>query len=134
MPIVVAGMFVWIYRDSIEAFFGEGSVLVMESCVMGSIGALLSVIWRTGKLEIDSSNDKSKHYLEAGIHIIAGAISGLIVGLAVKYQLFLSAFAGEDRLSGIMMIAALASGTSERFVTSIFSTLQAKDKPTAETP
>jgi hypothetical protein len=128
LPALVIGALVWIFRDNIESAFGENAVLFTECCVMGSLGALLSVIWRSGKLQFDCSAGKRLHDLESASRIAAGAISGLLVGAAVKYQIFLSLLAVDGRENGIMMLAALASGTSERFATSIISSMHTRTK------
>src|SRR5581483_1535854 len=49
----------------------------------GAIGALLSVISRSGRLSFDPAAGRNLHYLEAASRIAAGSLSGLIVYIAI---------------------------------------------------
>jgi hypothetical protein len=122
---VVIGLFLWIARTSVQAalrmtFFW----LVLSGCA-GALGALVSVIGRTGKQQFDSSAGRCLHYLEASSRICAGAISGILVGLAVRAGLLLTAVVHNGNLAPVVILAALASGASERFATSIIADLGA---------
>jgi hypothetical protein len=69
--MVLSGNFIWL---SVAA-------------AAGSCGALLSVIWRSGQLKFDSSAGEILHYLEGASRILAGALSGVLVALAVKSRI-----------------------------------------------
>jgi len=84
------------------------------------------VIWRSGKLQFDSTAGRLLHYLEAVSSIVAGVISGFLASLAVKSALILGTLTERaDRANIILLIAAMASGWGERLATSIISTVQA---------
>jgi len=123
LPFVGVGIALWIARGWLQAELGETAFWVMLSACTGALGALLSVIGRTGKQHFDCSAGKRLHYLEAASRIWAGTISGILVSLAVHAQIFLTALTHNGNMPAIMMLAALASGLSERLATSIIADL-----------
>lgn len=123
VPFLLVGLFSWIFRDSLRTILGATVFWLVISACAGAAGALLSVIWRTGKQQFDSSAGRHLHYLEAASRICAGAISGILVGAAVQAQLFLTALIHNGNMPMVMMLSALASGSSERLATSIMADL-----------
>ena len=91
------------------------------SGVAGAIGALLSVIWRSGDLKFSPSSGEQQHYLEASCRILAGALSGFLAAIAIKAEIILTAFTHGQNLHSIMILAGLAAGSSERLIGSIIS-------------
>jgi hypothetical protein len=122
-PFLVIAFLLWLTRDFSMRVLGVTAFWLIMSACAGSLGAMFSVIGRTGKELFDNAAGKYLHHLEAGSRIFAGAISGLLVALAVHAGLFLSAITKNGEMVSIMVIAALASGTSERFATSIIGNL-----------
>jgi hypothetical protein len=102
---------------------GIGMLWLMLSAVAGAMGALLSVIARTGKLQFDCSSGRMLHYLEGASRIWAGALSGIVVALAIRTEMFLAPLARGEKLYAVMMIAAFAAGAVERLATSIISSV-----------
>jgi hypothetical protein len=115
------GLIVWICRSWIATQLGTEFVLYSIASSLGALGALLSVIWRSGELKFDSSAGRRLHHLEAGSRVVAGALSGLLLALAVRYKIVLGGFVTGENLTGVMMIAALAGGSGERLASSIIS-------------
>ena len=121
LPFLLIGSIFWLARGYLIAELGEGPFWLAMSSVAGSLGALLSVIWRTGKQTFDCSAGWKLHLLEGASRIIAGAISGILVGIAVRSEIFLTALTHGGKMPAIMMLASLAAGASERLATSIIS-------------
>jgi len=115
------GVVVWALRAPMINYLGVGAFWVSISASAGAVGALLSIIERSGRLTLDSSSGRALHNLEAVARIITGAISGVIVGLAVRSDLILSVLAHGDHMPIVMLIAAIAAGSGERLVSSIFA-------------
>jgi hypothetical protein len=113
----------WISRAWLQPLLSPTAFWVLLSACAGAIGAMLSVINRTGKLHFDCSAGRRLHYLEAASRIWAGAVSGVVVSLAVSAQLFLTALTHGGNTATVMILAALGSGVSERFATSIIADL-----------
>ncbi len=124
-PFVVAGGCLWLWREPLTGALGESAFWLLLSAVAGSLGALLSVIGRTGKLEFDCSAGRALHYLEGTSRIWAGALSGVVAGAAVNTEMILAPLSRGERTHAVMMLAALAAGTGERLATSIISTIGA---------
>lgn len=116
---IAIGCLGWCVRGWLQEQVGLFAFWEGLAACAGAIGALLSVIGRTGNQHFDCSAGKRLHYLEAASRIVAGLISGALVGLAVHAQVFLTALTHGGNLPSIMILAALASGVSERLATSI---------------
>jgi hypothetical protein len=125
LPFVLIATLFWLDRSWIQTEIGVFAFWVVLSACAGAIGALLSVIGRTGNQHFDCSAGKRLHYWEASSRILAGSISGIVVSLAVHSQIFLTALTHNGNLPAIMVLAALASGVSERLATSIIADLGA---------
>ncbi|CAJ0785122.1 hypothetical protein [Ralstonia chuxiongensis] len=129
LPFLAIFAALWCARDATAAFFGVNAFWLLLSGCGGAIGALFSVIARSGKLEFDVGAGKRLHYVEGSSRIVAGAISGLVVGMTVRSDLVFGAFA-RDHLSLVTILAAIAAGTGERLATSIISKFDEKTEST----
>ncbi|MGB8365574.1 MAG: hypothetical protein ACLQUZ_05045 [Rhizomicrobium sp.] len=125
VPFAILGIGIWIFRGHLTYVLGEVSFLLLLCAVAGSIGALFSVIGRTGRQSFDCSAGRLLHYMEGASRIWAGAIAGLFVGLAVHSELMLSALAHGNRMPAVMMLAALTAGYGERLAKSLISSIDA---------
>ncbi|RZF23466.1 hypothetical protein EVC45_44375 [Paraburkholderia sp. UYCP14C] len=94
-PFLGFGAALWVLRDTGFAtkYLGNTGLSVTLSGPAGALGALLSIILRTGKINVDYTAGKLLHWCEAGSRIIAGAISGVLVSLAVLSGMLLSPIA-----------------------------------------
>jgi hypothetical protein len=121
-PAAVFGAFVWVAREHVAVALGSTGLWMTLAFSAGAVGALFSVITRTGTLKFDSSAGKRLHTLEGASRIVAGAISGTLVALAVRSGVILASLARDERqLHVLMMLAALAAGAGERLAASIIS-------------
>jgi hypothetical protein len=125
LPFIGCGSIVWVCRDGFAKLFGGMALSITMAAVMGATGALLSVIARTGALKFDCSSGSRLHYLEGASRICAGALSGVVVGLAIISGIFLAPLTHGEKSHGIMMLAAFAAGAVERLATSIISSVGA---------
>ncbi|KXV03222.1 hypothetical protein CR51_18750 [Caballeronia megalochromosomata] len=105
-------------------YLGDTGLWVVLSAPAGALGALLSVILRTGKLKVDGTAGERLHRYEAASRIVAGAISGVIVSLAVLSGLILSSVAHGLDIHKIAILVALVAGSGERLVSSIISKME----------
>ena len=136
-PFILAGVVLWLCRDAVDRVFGVGFLWLALSAVAGAMGALLSVIARTGKLKFDCSAGRELHYLEGASRICAGALSGIVVALAIRTEMLLAPLARGEKAHAVMMVAALAAGAGERLATSIISSIDAahaKNSPDRHIP
>ena len=112
---------IWLVRDWFSATVGTAALDMVMYAATGSMGAVLSVIVRSGKLHFDSSSGRPLHILEASSRIVAGAISAVLAVLAVKSGLVLSALVNTTNLPYVLFLAAAGAGSAERYATSIIS-------------
>jgi hypothetical protein len=126
LPFLVIGACIWFWRGAVIGAVGDLAMWIMLSAVAGTMGALLSVIARTGKLKFDCSSGRKLHYLEGGSRICAGLLSGVVVALAIRSEMFLAPLSRGDKLHSVMLIAAFAAGAVERLATSIISAVGAE--------
>ncbi|HHT02763.1 MAG TPA: hypothetical protein GX005_00400 [Bacteroidales bacterium] len=122
IAILVSVLF-WLFRGSIISIIGNTVFYVALASLCGSIGALLSVILRTGKTTLDYNASKKLHIIEGVSRIIAGIISGLIVAVSIKTGIILPIFTKIESTNIAMLLGGLVAGASERFAPSIISKL-----------
>lgn len=108
----------------IEALGPNVFTITIATCA-GSIGALFSIIWRTGHIDFDPFAPEQLHRIEAGSRIIAGCISGLLAGLAIRSQLLFGSWASGTHPTLTMLTVAVAAGTGERLASSIIDRVHA---------
>jgi hypothetical protein len=124
-PFALVGVLAWLLREQLTSAIGLDGLWLLLATVAGALGALLSVITRAGRLKCDSSAGKRLHFLEGQSRIAAGAISGLLVALAVRSEIILASLTREHQLHVIMILGALAAGAGERLAPSIISKFDA---------
>lgn len=115
------GVIVWFSKAVFIEHAGTTAFHAALSASFGAVGALLSVIARSGKLKFRASSGQDLHFLEATSRICAGAISGVIAYLALKSGLILGTFATNPHRGELFLLASLAAGSGERLATSIIS-------------
>lgn len=113
----------WLFRDFFLSIMGKTVFYITLSSLIGALGALLSVILRMGKSNLDYNASKKLHYLEGSSRIIAGIISALIVSLCIKTQILLPIFTKIESTNIAMILGGLIAGASERFAPSIINKL-----------
>ncbi len=113
----------WLFQESIILIIGNSVFYIVLASLCGSIGALLSVILRTGKTTLDYNASKKLHIIEGASRIVAGMISGLIVAVSIKTGIILPIFAKIESTNIAMLLGGLVAGASERFAPSIISKL-----------
>ena len=131
ISFVLFGCAFWLWRAELIAILGFTVFWSAMSAVAGSLGALLSVTTRAGDLKFDSSSGRTLHYLEAASRIGTGALSGVVVAVAVHTEVILAPLSRGNKMPAIMMLAAFAGGTAERLATSIISKFSATDTKVA---
>lgn len=127
-PFLLIGIFAWLMRVNLVTFVGQGAFNVTLAACMGAIGALFSVIVRSGKLQVKASAGRGLHMLEAASRVCVGAISGVIGYLALTSELILPSLLKNSHRAEILLLVALAAGAGERMATSIISKFERVEK------
>ena len=113
----------WFSRGFSINLLGETVYYSALSCLIGGLGALLSVILRMGKSNLDFNASRKLHYLEGSSRVIAGMISALIIAICIKTGILLPIFSKIDSTHLAMILGGIVAGASERFAPSIINQL-----------
>ncbi|WP_343654147.1 hypothetical protein [Paraburkholderia caribensis] len=118
---MVAALLMWVFRVQVTHVLDSTPFWLILFGLCGSIGAMLSVIQRSGKLDLDACAGEILHWFEGVSRIAAGSICALIVTLAFRADIVFGAFAKGEHMNMLCLLAAIAAGTSERYAGSIIS-------------
>jgi hypothetical protein len=124
MSVLLGSLFLWRFRSFPIQTWGESVYYLTLAAMAGSIGAVLSMIFRMGKSSPTSESPRALHILEAGSRILAGCFSALLTSGAVQVGLILSILSGRDQLHAMMLVVGFASGASERLAPSIIARIE----------
>jgi hypothetical protein len=111
----------WIFRVPVIENLGATAFRAVLAAAAGAMGATLSIIMRMGKLQLDCLSGKPLHYVEGVSRVAAGALSGLLVFLAVESGQLLPMLLKSAGGHIAILFAAIAAGASERWAPSIVS-------------
>lgn len=114
-------------ENTLVALFGKTPYVLLLAACAGAMGALLSVILRLGKLSFDSSAERRLHIAEGVTRVVAGGISGILVGALVKLGVFLPVFLHAGLTTTAVCAAALIAGASERLAPTIITKVESND-------
>jgi hypothetical protein len=129
-PFLVAGVTFWITRTFMISSLGETVFWLSITACLGASGAFFSVITRTGLLTANSASGRAIHFIDAASRIFAGAISAVVVVLAIRSKLFLSITTETSSAHLAAALAAIAAGFSERIAPSIMANFEKADTTT----
>ena len=127
VPFIIFGIFFWISRQYLIGHLGLLAFWLTISSVAGALGALLSVATRAANLHSTLSSGRALHYLEGASRIGAGALSGVVIALAIHAEVILAPLSRGGKMQAIMVLGAFAGGAAERLATSIISKFSAAE-------
>lgn len=112
---------------AVYAFYASRPASEIEfsvtACAGGAVGAALSLIMRTTKLELDIHAGKMMFYLEILSRLFVGGISGFFVYIALKLGILGVELAVRNAETlggyGLPLIIGLISGSTERWFKSL---------------
>lgn len=115
------GAIFWLARSYFIPAWGNTAFFVILSFSAGSVGAMLSSIFRMGRLDITSEAERRLHILEALSRVIGGAVSGSAMALLVYLGIVAPVFKGAMLTHAAMLTSAILAGASERWMPSLVS-------------
>lgn len=124
IPFLIAVSIIWPNREWLQSWVGSTVTWLLISACAGALGALFSVIARSGNLKFDCAAGRALHYLEGVSRILAGSISGALISLAISSQIILAGIVQEGNFHTVMILGSLISGAAERLATSIITTFE----------
>lgn len=128
---LVLGIAAWLARVPMLSILGPTGFMTLLAACSGAVGAMFSIIARSGRLTFKATAGLRIHRLEASSRVTIGAISGVVVYLAFTSGLVLGSLAQGEKTRPLLLLASLAAGAIERVATSIISKF---DEPSKGTP
>lgn len=99
----------------------ESTLPYINIGIWAVVGACLSIILRSGKLQHASYAGRWLHFVESACRLIGGFITGQIVFLGIKSGILFSSIINTDNSQYLVCLLALLAGASERFAPSIIT-------------
>jgi hypothetical protein len=124
VAVGLLGIGLWAFRAFLTHAWSELPYFIVMAGVAGSLGAVLSMIFRMGHSFPTSEAPKTLHILEAASRVFAGCLSGALIAAAVAVGLILPVFKETGQAHIAMLIAGMASGASERWAPSLIGRLE----------
>ncbi|MEE7626932.1 hypothetical protein V3O24_12230 [Methylobacter sp. Wu8] len=121
---LLIGVYAWIFREYSIGVFGIKAFYFGLSMVAGALGALLSIIFRMGKENLDCLAGREIHEIESMYRIIAGMLSAFLGSLLVRTDLFLPVFSKANNIEMAVVLVGFIAGMSERFAPSISTKIE----------
>ena len=118
------GVILWIGREYSIAIVGTKAFYFSLSMISGSLGALLSIVFRMGNENLDCLAGKKIHEIESTYRVIAGMLSAFLGSLLVSTNLFLPLFSKIDNINLSIILVGFVAGMSERFAPSILTKVE----------
>ena len=128
LAVLIAGLVAWLFRDSIVLIVGKQFFIYGITMVSGALGALLSIIMRMGKENLNCHAGKNLHELESRYRIFAGMLSALLAALAISNGIIFPILSKSSSAGISLVFVGFLGGMSERFAPSILSKLDDKKK------
>ena len=118
------GLIIWLNRNGMIYYMGIPAFWLILAACFGSLGALLSVIFRLGKSTMTPEAGKSLHYLEGFYRIIAGSISAVFISLSILSGFILPSVVKPETIHLWMLLGGFAAGASERLAPSLIGSVE----------
>lgn len=136
--VILVGSVIWALLHLLKIPLQPSNEAVMAGTIFGSIGALFSVLARSGSGQFASSSGRRLHLLEATSRIIVGTLAGFVATMALVTGLILHPLGAAQNQVGVIILVGLAAGAGERLVNSILATLDSlglrTEQPGTPTP
>jgi hypothetical protein len=129
LAVSLSGLGLWAARSHLTEAWGESAYFLIMASFAGSLGAVLSMIFRMGRSFPTSEAPKILHILEAASRVFAGCLSGLLVAAAVNAGLIVPVLRGQGHMHLTMLIGGMASGASERWAPSLVGKFDGSSTP-----
>lgn len=123
---LVVGGIIWRFREFIVGAMGDSGLHIILAASMGACGAVLSMVFRMGRLSVSSESGKTLHYIEVVGRCLAGAISSILIALLIKAEFILPILNSSTSGLPIILATGILAGASERWAPSIVSKLEGK--------
>lgn len=114
----------WLGRDYVTPYVGRVGLEVILGGLVGVVGAIISVISRGNKINLDANAGKTIHATEGAARIIVGIAGALLVSLAYKGGILFSGVRFLGSPFAILLTLGIAAGASERLVPNLIAKVE----------
>ncbi len=121
--LIIWGL-IWLERDFVTLHIGRIGFEVILGGLIGSIGAIISIISRGDKINLDANAGKAIHLTEGIARIIVGIAGASLVALAYEGGILFSGLKFQGNQFAVLLTLAIVAGTSERLVPSLISKVE----------
>jgi hypothetical protein len=124
---LVSGAVFWKNKLVILTYFALpiGAADVFLGATMGSLGALISVLLRSNRLQVDPSAGPLVHYFEGAMRVLIGALAGMFFVMAVKSNLLLGTINQSQNVLTILLVLSIVAGASEQLLPNLINQISA---------
>jgi hypothetical protein len=112
----VAALNLWLFRTSAISSLGNNAFEVLIGAMVGGIGALLSILTRSQKIEMDPTAGSFIHYVESISRVTAGNIGAFIIAIGIKGNFILAFTQSTNYSLATMITICTCAGASEMIV------------------
>jgi hypothetical protein len=78
---------VWLNRGALEQWFSPQIIEAVYGAGLGALGAFMSLLMRSAKIQVAAGAGRTIHYVEALSRVAIGAVGAVLVALAVRADL-----------------------------------------------
>lgn len=117
-------LLLWIFRNGAIARIGATALELAIATGAGALGALISVVLRLSKLNVDAFAGKEVHYFEGVMRAIGGMAGALLIGLAIKSGLILGTINSSENSLILLLAVSIVAGASERIVPNLIKQVE----------
>jgi hypothetical protein len=114
----------FVLRGPVQQRIGVTAFEIALASLMGTLGALLSIVLRVTRLDIDAMAGAGVHYFEGAVRTIAGMFGALLVALSVKAGILLGIINSTDKRLPFLLVLGIVAGASERLVPNIIKKVE----------
>ena len=112
--LIITATFLWMRQVTLTAALGGEVFWLTMAAIAGALGALFSLIGRTGKLKFDLKAGRPRHYLATTRYILEGVFCGLVVTTDIRIEVILSPLPADMKPLGALIIAGLSGAIFEQ--------------------
>ncbi len=124
---VVLLLLLWGGRNIVSVLLGNTVFEIGMGACFGAVGAFMSILSRTSKIEMEAGAGEWIHQIEGGARILAGTVGAVFVSLLIKANVVLGLInTGDARGLSYLLLLCLVAGFSERFVPGLIHQIEEK--------
>jgi hypothetical protein len=112
------------FYNILSQHIGVNTLEVAMATGAGSIGALISIIFRSNKLAVNLESGKTIYHTEGAIRVVVGIFGALLIALMIKGNLVLGTINTLGNAFAVMLAVCIAAGASEQITPSLIKKVE----------